>query len=74
MPTIKNHIAVVEAEINAIGKRLETEELTADQLSNIADKMAKHAQTLNWLKVVEQIGTKAKGQIVPIGGGKSIIH
>jgi hypothetical protein len=74
MPIIKDHIAVVKAEIDATGKRLETEILTADQLHEIAEKMAKLGQTHTWLTAVERLGAKAKGVLTSIGHGKSIIH
>lgn len=40
MSTIKEHITIVKAEIDATGKRLETETLTADQLIEIANRMS----------------------------------
>lgn len=60
MPTIKEHIEVIKTEINATGKRLETETLTADELIAIGNRMAVLASTANWLNAVEQMNSPIK--------------
>jgi len=55
---IITHIKTIEAEINATGKRLETEELTADDLIALAERMGKLGQTLTWLKAVHNMKSK----------------
>lgn len=60
MPTIKDHIEVVKAEIDATGKRLETETLTADHLVEIANRMAQLGGTLNWLNACDKMNNRIK--------------
>lgn len=60
MPTFKDHIAVVKAEIDATGKRLESETLTADQLAEIANRMAQLGGTLNWLNNCDKMNSRIK--------------
>ena len=60
MPEIKDHIAVVKAEIDATGKRLETETLTADQLVEIANRMSQLGGTLNWLNACDNMNNRIK--------------
>lgn len=58
MPTLKDHIKVLETEINATGKRLETETLTADQLVELGKRMAELGGTLNWLRAIDGVKNK----------------
>jgi len=58
MPTLKDHIKVLENEINATGKRLETETLTADQLVELGKHMAELGGTLNWLRTIDGVKNK----------------
>ena len=55
---IKKHIETLEIEINATGKRLETEELSADELVAIGHRMAELGGTLNWLRAVSKNQSK----------------
>lgn len=60
MPTIKDHIKVVKAEIDTTGKRLETETLTADHLIEIANRMSELAGALNWLNACDSMNSRIK--------------
>jgi len=57
MPTLQDHITVVKTEIDATGKRLETETLTADQIVEIAKRMSDLGGALNWLQNTEKMVT-----------------
>jgi hypothetical protein len=67
MPEIKDHIAVVKAEIDATGKRLETETLTADQLINIANRMVQLGEALSWLLAIVEMEQGPKPKLVVAG-------
>lgn len=67
MPTLKDHIKVLETEINATGKRLETETLSASQLVEIGKRMAELSGTLNWLKTCDNMNSRI------VGNGAKII-
>lgn len=60
MPTIKEHIEVVKAEIDNTGKRLEAETLSADQLIEIGNRMAQLGGTLNWLNACDKMNNRIK--------------
>ena len=68
---IKKHIETLEIEINATGKRLENEELSADELVAIGHRMAELGGTLNWLRAVN---VKDMPKVMSLGNGKQIIH
>lgn len=67
MPTIKDHITVVKTEIDATGKRLETETLTADQLVEIANRMAQLGEALSWLLAIVEMEQGSKPKLVVAG-------
>lgn len=67
MPTIKEHIEVVKAEIDATGKRLETETLTADQLVEVGNRMAQLGETLSWLLATFEMQQGPKPKLVVAG-------
>jgi uncharacterized protein Smg (DUF494 family) len=67
MPTLKDHIAVVKAEIDATGKRLETETLAADQLIEIGNRMAQLGEALSWLMAIAEIKQPQKPTLVVAG-------